>query len=66
MAGHVPDEPETQPHEPRKSFITPEMIKKNPVLAAGVFAGDPAWDEIIGEINKHRERKRRREQRVEN
>lgn len=49
---------------PRQSFITPEMIEKNPVLAAaGMFADDPYWLELIAEIKKERARQRRRERR---
>ncbi len=51
----------TQPEtRPRPSFITPEMIEKNPVLeAAGLFAGDPLWQELREEIKRNRERDRR-------
>ena len=50
------------PHRP--SFITPEMIEKNPALAAaGLFAGDPYWEELMAEIKKERVRQRRREAR---
>ena len=49
-------QPETSP---RPSFITPEMIEKNPVLeAAGLFAGDPLWQELREEIKRNRERGR--------
>lgn len=48
----------------RPSFITPEMIENNPVLgAAGAFAGDPLFDELVKEIKKERERQKRRERR---
>lgn len=56
----IPDAPR------RPSFITPEMIEKNPALAAaGLFAGDPLFDELVKEIKKERERQRRRERRQE-
>ncbi len=46
---------------PRPSFITPEMIEKNPALAAaGMFADNPYFDELIEEIKKERARQRRR------
>ena len=49
---------------PRPSFITPEMIEKNPVLAAaGIFAGDTLFEEVMKKIKKERERQRRRERR---
>ena len=49
---------------PRPSFITPEMIEKNPVLAAaGMFAGDPYWKELMAEIKRERARQRRRDAR---
>ena len=52
------------PDTPRPSFLTPEMIKKNPILeVAGVFAGDPMWQEIREEIQRNRERDRREEER---
>ena len=48
----------------RPSFITPKMIEKNPVLAvAGMFAGDPYWEELMVEIKKERARQRRRDAR---
>ena len=43
----------------RPSFITPEMIEKNPALgAAGLFAGDLLWRELREEIQRNRERDR--------
>ena len=46
---------ETPETSPRPSFITPEMIEKNPLLgAAGVFAGDPVWQELREEIKRNR------------
>jgi hypothetical protein len=46
------------------TFVTPEMIEKNPVLAAaGTFAGDPYWRELMAEIKRGRARQRRREAR---
>ena len=46
-------QPETSP---RDSFITPEMIARNPVLAAaGSFAGNPLWQEVREEIKRNRE-----------
>lgn len=47
-----------RPDIPRRpSFVTPEMIEKNPILGvAGIFAGDPAWQEILEEIKRNRER----------
>lgn len=52
--------PETPP---RDSFITPEMIARNPVLAAaGSFAGDPLWQEVREEIKRNRERDRLEEE----
>ena len=55
--------PETPP---RDSFITPEMIAKNPVLAAaGLFAGDPLWQEVREDIKRHRERVRLEEEQEE-
>jgi len=56
--------PNAPPSEtaPRKSFLTPEMIKANPVLeAAGLFAGDPIWQEIREEIKRNRERDQQEE-----
>lgn len=48
---------------PRPSFITPEMREKNPVLeAAGLFAGDPLWQELRQEIKRNRERDRQSEE----
>jgi hypothetical protein len=45
----------------RVTPITSEMIKENPVLAAaGIFADDPVFDELILEIKKVQERERRR------
>ncbi len=42
---------------PRSSFLTPEMIKNNPVLeVAGLFVGDPLWQELRDEIERNRER----------
>ena len=39
------------------SFLTPEMIEENPVLeAAGLFAGDPLWQELREEIKRNRKR----------
>ncbi len=47
----------------RPSFITPEMITKNPALeAAGLFAGDPLWLELREEIRRNRERDREAEE----
>ena len=55
--------PETPP---RDSFITPEMIAKNPVLAAaGSFAGDPLWQEVREEIKRNRERDRLEEEQAQ-
>lgn len=52
------------PHRP--SFITPEMIKKNPALAAaGLFAGDPLWLELREEIRRNRERDREAEEQAD-
>ena len=57
----------TQPETtPRRSFITPEMIAKNPILAAaGAFAGDPLWAEVREEIKRNRERDRLEEEQAE-
>ncbi len=58
----------TRPDTPtrRISFITPEMIEKNPVLAAaGLFAGDPLWQELREEIKRNRERDRLEEEQAE-
>ena len=53
---------DSSPHQ--SSFITPEMIEKNPILAAaGIFAGDTLFDEVIKEIEKERARAIRRERR---
>ncbi|MBC8139449.1 MAG: hypothetical protein H8F28_26525 [Fibrella sp.] len=47
---------------PRPSFITPEMIEKNPALAAaGMFADSPYFDELVKEIKKERARQQRRD-----
>lgn len=57
--------PETPRPEasPRASFITPEMIAKNPILgAAGLFAGDPLWQEVREEIKRYRELQRLEEE----
>ncbi len=58
----TPDVPRFDaPHRP--SFITPEMIAKNPALeAAGLFAGDPLWLELREEIQRNRERDREAEE----
>ena len=61
---NISNTPDAPPDEtpPRKSFLTPEMIKANPVLeAAGLFAGDPAWQEIREEIKRNRERDQQEE-----
>ena len=51
---------------PRVSFITPEMIAKNPALAAaGLFAGDPLWQEVREEIKRNRKRDRLEEEQAE-
>ncbi len=51
---------------PRASFITPEMIARNPVLAAaGSFAGDPLWQEVREEIKRNRERDRLEEEQAQ-
>jgi hypothetical protein len=45
----------------RVTPITSEMIEENPVLAAaGIFADDPVFDELILEIKKVQEQERRR------
>ena len=45
------------------SFITPEMIKENPALeAAGIFAGDPMWQEVREEIKRNRARDQQNEE----
>lgn len=45
------------------SFLTPEMIAKNSVLAAaGSFAGDPLWQELREEIKRNRERDQQSEE----
>lgn len=47
---------------PRPSFITPEMIKKNPLLeVAGIFAGEPWWQEVREEIQHNREQDQQNE-----
>ena len=52
------------PETPRPSFLTPEMIKNNPVLeVAGRFAGDPLWQELREEIKRNRERDQQTEER---
>ena len=44
------------------SFITPEMVKANPVLeVAGLFAGDPLWKELRQEVQRIREQDRQSE-----
>ena len=54
---------ETAETAPRPSFITPEMIKKNPLLeVAGIFAGDPMWQEVREEIKRNRERDQQNEE----
>jgi hypothetical protein len=51
------------PDTPRPSFLTPEMIEKNPVLeAAGLFAGDPLWQELRKEIKRNRKRDQQNEE----
>ena len=54
----------THPEVPlRPSFLTPEMIAKNPALeAAGLFAGDPLWQELREEIKRNRERDQKDEE----
>lgn len=53
--------PETPAHRP--SFITPEMIEKNPALeVAGLFADAPLWQELREEIRKNRECDRHNEE----
>lgn len=48
---------------PRPSFLTPEMIAQNPTLeAAGLFAGDPLWQELREEIKRNRERDQQNEE----
>ena len=62
----APKENETTPAETiqQPSFITPEMIETKPVLeAAGAFAEEPYWVELMAEIKKERVRQRRREAR---
>ena len=52
----------TDATRPRASFVTPEMIKKNPALAAaGMFADSPYFEELVEEIKKERARQRRRD-----
>jgi len=58
-----PNEKPTPAHRP--AFVTPEMIEQNPLLKhAGVFAGNPIWDDVIAEIKKNRVRERRRVRRT--
>jgi hypothetical protein len=62
----APKENETSTAEAiqQPSFITPEMIEAKPVLeAAGAFAEEPYWVELMAEIKKERARQRRREAR---
>ena len=48
---------------PRSLFLTSEMIEKNPVLeVAGLFAGDPLWQELREEIKCNRERDQQNEE----
>jgi len=59
-----PVTPEVPAASERSSFITPEMIARNPALAAaGMFAGDPLFDIVVAEIKKERQRQRRRDSR---
>ena len=59
-----PDAPPTESTPRRPSFITPEMIERQPILAvAGIFAGDSYFDLLVQEIKKERARARRRERR---
>jgi len=47
----------------RPSFLTPEMIERNPVLeVAGLFAGNPLWEELREEIKRNRERDQQNEE----
>ncbi len=49
-----------------ETFITPEMIEHNPVLAAsGLFAGDPFWQEVREEIERNREHQREEDEKSE-
>ncbi len=61
----VPDT--TIPDAPRRpSFITPEMIEKNPALAAaGLFVGDPLRLQLREEIRRNRERDREAEEQAD-
>ena len=62
MTTQTPDTTQSET-SPRPSFLTPEMIEKNPVLeVAGLFAGDPLWQELREEIKRNREHDQQREE----
>ena len=47
---------------PKPSFVTSEMIAENPLLeVAGLFAGDPLWQELREEIKRDRKQNRQAE-----
>jgi hypothetical protein len=59
MTTKIPD-PIQSETPTRPSFLTLEMIEKNPVLeVAGLFAGDPLWQELREEIIRNREQDQR-------